>query len=103
MEQVGEFVVVPVDMGWSDIGDWNGFAELIEADANGNCINGIVLSIDASDCVVWSEQERVVALVGVQNLAVIDLPDALLIVDREHAQDVRGIVAKIERDRPDLT
>ncbi len=103
MEHVDEFVVVPVDMGWSDIGDWHGFAELIEADANENCIKGTVVSEESSQCVVWSERNRPIALVGVQNLAIIDLEDALLIVDREKAQNVRAIVSKMERERPDLT
>ena len=73
MEHVDEFVVVPVEMGWSDIGDWNGFAELIAADANDNCIKGNVVLEASSRCVVWSEQDRPIALVGVENLAVIDL------------------------------
>src|SRR5215207_8924400 len=58
MEHVDEFVVVPVEMGWSDIGDWNGFAELIEADADDNCINGNVISEDSTGCVVWSARDR---------------------------------------------
>lgn len=103
MEHVDEFVVVPVEMGWSDIGDWNGFAELIQADSDDNCFKGNVVTEASQGCVVWSEQDRPVALVGVQNLAVIDLDDALMIVDRDHAQNVRAIVAKMERNRPDLT
>lgn len=103
MEHVDEFVVVPVEMGWSDIGDWNGFSELIAADIDENCINGKVVTQQATRCVVWSETGRTMALVGVDNLAVIDLDDTLMIVDRDHAQDVRALVSKIERDHPDLT
>lgn len=103
MEHVDEFVVVPVEMGWSDIGDWNGFAELIEANSDENCVKGAVVAKDSSHCVVWSERDRPIALVGVNNLAVIDLDDALLIVDRDKAQDVRAIVTQMEQDRPDLT
>ncbi|HET9659912.1 MAG TPA: sugar phosphate nucleotidyltransferase [Thermomicrobiales bacterium] len=103
MEHVDEFVVVPADMGWSDIGDWNGFADLIVADIDENCINGQVVAQNTSRCVVWSETGRTVALVGIDNLAVIDLPDALMIVDRTHAQDVRALVARMEQDYPDLT
>jgi mannose-1-phosphate guanylyltransferase/mannose-6-phosphate isomerase len=58
---------------------------------------------NATRCVVWSETGRTVALVGTDNLAVIDLPDALLIVDRTHAQDVRKLVARMEQEYPDLT
>lgn len=102
MERVDEFVVVPVEMGWSDIGDWNGFSELLTADADANCFKGNVVTDDARECVVWSERDRPVALVGVHNLAVIDLEDALMIVDRSQAQNVRAIVSKMERERPDL-
>jgi mannose-1-phosphate guanylyltransferase len=103
MEQVDEFVVVPADMDWSDIGDWNGFSELIAADVDENCINGAVVTHKATRCVVWSETNRTIALVGVDNLAVIDLEDALMIVDRADSQDVRALVAKMERDHPNLT
>jgi mannose-1-phosphate guanylyltransferase len=103
MEFVDEFVVVPADMGWSDIGDWNGFSELIAADDDKNCLYGRVVAQQATNCMVWSESTRTVALVGVDNIAVIDLDDALLIVDRSCAQDVRSLVAKMERDHPHLT
>jgi mannose-1-phosphate guanylyltransferase len=103
MEFVDEFVVVPADMGWSDIGDWNGFSELIAADDDENCLYGNVVAQQATNCMVWSETTRTVALLGVDNVAVIDLDDALLIVDRSRAQDVRALVAKMERDHPHLT
>ncbi|MEZ4532753.1 MAG: sugar phosphate nucleotidyltransferase [Thermomicrobiales bacterium] len=103
MEHVDEFVVVPVDMGWSDIGDWNGFAELLATDEDENCFHGSVVASGVRECIVWSQRDRPVALVGVSNLAVIDLEDTLMIVDRASAQDVRAIVSKMERERPDLT
>ncbi len=103
MERVGEFVVVPADMGWSDIGDWNGFAELFTADDDENCIEGTAVTHQASRCIVWSETQRTVALVGVDNLAVVDLDDTLLVVDRDRAQDVRALVSRLEREHPDLT
>lgn len=103
MEHVDEFVVVPVDMGWSDIGDWNGFSELIDADSDENCMRGSVITQDATRCLVWSDSARPVVLVGVDDLAVIDLEDALMIVSRDRAQDVRSVVGTIERMHPDLT
>ncbi len=103
MEYVDEFVVVPAEMGWSDIGDWNGFSELIPADANENCLSGQVISQHASNCMVWSETKRTVALVGTNNIAVVDLDDVLLVVDRSRAQDVRSLVTNLERDHSHLT
>lgn len=104
MEFVDEFVVVPAEMGWSDIGDWNGFAELIATGLDDNCTHGAnVLTENTTHCVVWSETNRTVALVGIDNLAIVDLEDTLLIVDRNRAQDVRAIVTKLEREYPNLT
>jgi len=103
MERVDEFVVVPADMGWSDIGDWNGFSELLTPDPDGNCIEGAAVTYEARRCIVWSETQRTVALVGVDNLAVVDLDDALLIVDRDRAQDLRALVSRVEREHPNLT
>lgn len=103
MEFVDEFVVVPAEMGWSDIGDWNGFSELLTDDIDENCLHGQVVVQQATNCVVWSETSRTVALVGLDNVAVIDMDDALLIVDRSHAQDIRALVGKMEREHPDLT
>lgn len=103
MEHVDEFVVVPVEMGWSDIGDWNGFSDVLPPDDAGNSLHGQVLIENATRTIVWSDNDRPVALVGVDNLAVIDLADALLIVDRDHAQQVRSIVGQVERTHPELT
>jgi mannose-1-phosphate guanylyltransferase len=102
MEKIDRFAVVPASMGWSDVGDWNGIGELIDPDRDANCVKGDLLQHDSSNCVVWSETGRLVALVGVHELAIVDTPDALLIVDRTHAQDVRQIVEMLEARRSDL-
>ena len=103
MELAERVAVVPCDMGWSDVGDWNGLGDLIAQDALGNSVKGECIQFDSQRSVVWSETGRLVALVGVNNLAIVDTPDALLVVDREHAQDVRQIVEQLKQDRDELS
>lgn len=92
MEQASRVAVVPADMGWSDVGDWHGLGELIQQDDLGNSVRGDMLQIDTSNSVVWSESGRVVATIGIDNIVVVDTEDALLVVDRNRAQDVRKVV-----------
>ncbi len=95
MERSERVATVPCDIGWSDIGSWNAVSELTPADENGNRFEGEVLSYNAHNNYVKSE-DRLTALVGIENLIVVDTPDALMIVDKNHAQDVKHIVAKLK-------
>ncbi|MEW6513554.1 MAG: mannose-1-phosphate guanylyltransferase/mannose-6-phosphate isomerase [Pseudomonadota bacterium] len=94
MEKAGKVAVVPASFDWSDIGSWNALAELTAADAKGNRVAGEAVLVDASNCYVQGE-DRVVAAVGVDNLLIIDTADALLVADRERAQDVKAVVQQL--------
>jgi mannose-1-phosphate guanylyltransferase/mannose-6-phosphate isomerase len=95
MEKSADVAVVPCDIGWSDIGSWTAIGNLTEADAEGNRIEGEVLLHDVSNCYIQS-RDRLVGAVGVDNLVIIDTPDALLVADRSRAQDVKHIYAKLK-------
>ncbi|MCF5708574.1 mannose-1-phosphate guanylyltransferase/mannose-6-phosphate isomerase [Pseudomonas syringae] len=95
MERSDKVATVPCDIGWSDIGSWNAVSELTPPDEDGNRFEGEVLAHSSRNNYVKSE-DRLTALVGVENLIVIDTPDALMIVDKNHAQDVKHIVAKLK-------
>lgn len=97
MEHSQKIVTVPCDIGWSDIGSWSAVSELTPADERGNRLDGEVVAYDACNNYVHSEG-RLTALAGVENLLVIDTPDALLITDKAHSQDVRHIVDQLKRD-----
>jgi mannose-1-phosphate guanylyltransferase len=84
--------VVPADFGWSDVGSFAALPEVRTLDARGNTLSGDALAVDCDDCVVLSEGERLVAAVGLHGLCVVDAGDALLVVPRARAQDVRAIV-----------
>ncbi|MDQ2655532.1 MAG: sugar phosphate nucleotidyltransferase [Chloroflexota bacterium] len=96
LEHAERVAVVPASMGWSDVGDWNNLGDLIEQDGAGNRVRGDLLQEASTDCVVWSETDRLVALVGLTNVAIVDTEDALLVVNREHAQNVRRIVDQLK-------
>lgn len=102
MEGASDVVVVPVDMGWSDVGSWGSLIELLPADENGNIVVGDHLCIDVNDSLIFGES-RPIALVGVQDLIVIDAGDAVLVCRRDQEQRVRELVDLLKRrGRADL-
>jgi len=101
MEHARRVAVVPAEIGWSDVGDWNGLGELIEQDALGNSVRGNLLKIETTNSVIWSETGRMVAMVGLDNIIVVDTEDALLVVDRKQSQKVRKVVERLKASRDD--
>lgn len=95
MEKSANVAMVSCDMGWSDIGSWNAMGNLLEADECGNRFDGEVYSHEANDCFVQSKN-RVIGLVGINDLVVIDTPDALLISSKSKVQNVKNIVAQLK-------
>jgi mannose-1-phosphate guanylyltransferase len=98
----GGIALVPGDFGWSDVGSFAALPEVRALDDRGNAVSGDALLIDSDECVVMSEGGRLVAAIGVRGLCVIDAGDALLVVPRDRAQDVRAAVDALKaRGRSD--
>lgn len=102
-------VVEAKDFGWNDVGSWDAWAEQFPPDAHGNVVVGDFLGVDCSNCIVRAEGisgtsgGRVTALLGVQDLVVIDTGDALLVCRRNRVQEVKKIVDELRaRGRTDL-
>ncbi len=95
MERSSHVAVVPSDIGWSDIGSWNAVKELVAPDAAHNRAVGEAIFVDSRNTFVQSE-DRLVATVGVNNLMIIDTPDALLVAHPDKAQDVKKVVAQLK-------
>ena len=95
MEKADNVVVVPASFDWSDIGSWTALAELAAGDEDGNRINGDCVMVDSHGCFVRSD-ERMIAAVGVDDLVVVDTPDALLVAHRDRVQDVKQVVARLK-------
>ncbi|WP_422402751.1 mannose-1-phosphate guanylyltransferase/mannose-6-phosphate isomerase [Pseudomonas sp. GZD-209] len=100
MEPSTQVAVLPCDMGWSDIGCWEAVRELRPADALGNHCNGETVLHDVSNCYIDSPR-RLVGAVGLDNLIVIDTPDALLIADAARSQEVKLIAQQLKRQGHD--
>ena len=96
MEKSAKVQMVPVEMGWSDVGSWSALPEVVEPDSAGTvCINAAGhIDIDSSDNLIYSDG-RMVATVGVYNLVIVSTPDAILVCDRERCQDVKKVVEQL--------
>jgi len=97
MEKSALVSVLPSEMGWSDIGSWHSISELTPPDGQGNRIYGDAILHEVSNCYIKTS-DRVVGAVGVDNLIIVDTPDALLIADRDCSQDVKHIVGQLKKN-----
>lgn len=94
MERAANVSVIPVEIGWSDIGSWGALLDVLPADAEGNVASGRLLAKDARNC--YARSERTVALIGVEDLVIVDTPDVLLVCPRSRAEEVRDLVRQLE-------
>ncbi|MBI5603356.1 MAG: mannose-1-phosphate guanylyltransferase [Deltaproteobacteria bacterium] len=95
MERADQVLMLEGDFGWNDVGSWEAVYQLKPKDEKGNCLTGPVFILDSQGCLVHSPQ-KTVALIGMEDLIVVDTPDALLICPRERAQEVKKIVQLLE-------
>ena len=103
MEKARNIAVIPGDFGWSDIGAWTAVAEVTPADEHGNTINspaGEPVVIDSRNTHIESH-DRLVAAVGLDNLLIVDTPDALLVADKSRSQEVKLVVSRLKADGHD--
>jgi mannose-1-phosphate guanylyltransferase/mannose-6-phosphate isomerase len=101
MERTDRAAVVPVEMGWSDVGAWSALWEIGGKDTSGNVLVGDVTAIDARNSYVRAEG-RLVAAVGIEDLVVVATEDAVLVARRDRAQDVKDIVERLKAaNRPE--
>lgn len=96
MEKTEHAAVVPVSCGWSDIGSWSSLWAVAERDADGNRHEGDVISVDTRGSLVRASERRMIATIGVEDLVIIDTPDATLVARKDRVQDVKTIVDKLK-------
>ncbi|WOX07278.1 mannose-1-phosphate guanylyltransferase/mannose-6-phosphate isomerase [Microbulbifer pacificus] len=96
MEKTESAAVVPMQAGWSDVGSWSALWELAERDENDNLLRGDVLAEDASGCLVHGG-DRLVGILGVQDLVVVDTDDALMVAHKGRVQDVKKLVQRLKQ------
>ncbi|RYY74763.1 MAG: mannose-1-phosphate guanylyltransferase/mannose-6-phosphate isomerase [Gammaproteobacteria bacterium] len=96
MEKSNNVVCVPLNAGWSDVGDWKSFSDVSQKDETGNSFIGDSIDVGSTNTLVFS-QHKLVATLGVNNLMIINTPDAVLIADKSQAQQVKSIISRIEK------
>lgn len=97
MENADRILNIEADVGWDDVGGWPSVAKYLDQDEAGNAHRGPLLSIDSRNNIVFSEAgvDRDVALLGVENLIVVQTSDALLVADRDNADQIKKLVESL--------
>jgi mannose-1-phosphate guanylyltransferase len=100
MERAKQVAVIPIDIGWDDVGNWATLSSLVPSDEAGNVIHGKghPLLLDTTDTYVYTSAGRLVTTVGLKGFVVIDTPDAVLVCPKDRAQAVRDLVEQLEED-----
>jgi mannose-1-phosphate guanylyltransferase/mannose-6-phosphate isomerase len=97
MEKTDAARVLPIDVGWNDVGSWAAMWEVGTRDAEGNVCHGDVLALDCHDSYAWSER-RLVAMIGLENVVVVDTDDAVLVAHKDRVQQVKDVVARLKTE-----
>ncbi len=92
MEHADRVVTVPADVGWDDVGSWAAIPAVRGADENGNTLDPLAMSIDGRNNLVLTDDDTVVAVVGLDDLVVVKSGNAVLVIRKDQAQDVRKVV-----------
>ncbi|MGC9530032.1 MAG: bifunctional phosphoglucose/phosphomannose isomerase [Candidatus Bipolaricaulaceae bacterium] len=99
MEKAGRVAVVPAEVGWTDVGDWQAAWQVMEKDAHGLAVYGEKVARDTTNALIWGWGGKPVAALGVEGLAVVEGPDAVLVADLSRSQQVREL-ARLARPVP---
>ncbi len=97
MERAPNVAVIPADIGWSDVGTWHAVWELSDRDANGNSIRGNGVVMDAKNVHIRSA-DHLTAVVGIDDVIVVSMQDAVLVLHRDHAHKVKQLVDQLKRE-----
>jgi mannose-1-phosphate guanylyltransferase / mannose-6-phosphate isomerase len=97
MEKTDSAMVLPVDIGWNDVGSWSALWDVSEQDAEGNARHGDVIAIDSHNSYAYAR--RLVALVGVDDLVVVETDDAVLVAHKDKVQQVKEVVARLKAEQ----
>jgi mannose-1-phosphate guanylyltransferase/mannose-6-phosphate isomerase len=98
MEKSANVVCVPLNAGWSDVGDWKSFWDVSQKDSAGNSFIGDSIDVGSTNTLVFS-QDKLVATLGLDNLMIINTPDAVLVADKSQAQHVKAVIAQIQEQK----
>ncbi len=93
--------MIPSNLKWNDVGSWLSFSQLIKPDSDGNSAVGECLILKSQNTFIQSS-ERIIAAVGVNNLIIVDTPDALLVIEKSHTQDVKLVTSMLKQKEDEV-
>ncbi|WP_066093695.1 mannose-1-phosphate guanylyltransferase/mannose-6-phosphate isomerase [Xanthomonas massiliensis] len=94
MEKTHDATVLPLDAGWSDVGSWSSLREVSPMDEAGNAHHGQVIAIDCHDTYAYGD--KLIAMIGLDDVVVVETPDAVLVAKGERTQEVKDVVARVK-------
>lgn len=95
MEKSDKVRVISAEMGWNDVGSWDNLGVLYDEDKDGNITAGDFLGIDTKNCITYSKK-RLISTIGVEDLIIVETDDAIMVIDKNRAQDVKKIVDQLK-------
>jgi mannose-1-phosphate guanylyltransferase len=97
LEKTKKIIVVPADIGWSDVGSWSSLKDVLSFGSNQNVVAGRHLGIDTTNCLIQGGS-RLIATIGLDNFVIVDTDDVLLVCPKNKSQDVKKIIEKIKEE-----
>ena len=97
MEHADNVMVLPVSFHWSDVGSWDSFYDVLPKDASSNVVTGDVLPVDTQNCLILGNR-RLIATVGLENMLLVETPDAILVARQGDAQKVKTVVETLQAE-----
>ena len=98
MEKTKDAIVIPMDVGWNDLGSWHSLWDISKKDKCGNVVKGDILVNESKNCYISSDNKLIVAL-GINNLIIVDTKDALMVANKDSVQDVQKIAQELKNDK----
>jgi mannose-1-phosphate guanylyltransferase len=97
MERAEGVAVVPVDIGWSDIGSWSALADILPSDSEGNVVAGCEhVGLETTGSLLYGTGRRLVATVGLEDMIIVETEDVVFVCPKDRAQEVKELVARLE-------
>jgi mannose-1-phosphate guanylyltransferase len=100
-QKVENILVVPSDMGWSDIGNWNTLHEVLQPEGETQVIRGPVLTVQSENNLIMAK-DRPITTVGIKNCVIVDTGDAILVIDKSAVHDMKSLITQLEEHNPEL-
>lgn len=102
-ERIQDILVVPSDMGWSDLGSWNALHDVLKTDSEDEMVvRGKITNVNSTNCLAFANPKRPIALVGVKDVIVVDDGDCILVMHKSASQAIKQVNGMLETTNPDL-